>query len=230
MRTFPVRRVGAAGAVGFIILNIVAFAIAGSMPDYAASPTKIANYFVGHHKGMLVAVVLLGIGLVLLVAAIAQTADMIRSAGFPDAAMAFAVAGGALLTVIAIGTAILGAMTHMAKSGVPVETVRAFYQAAEFMLAVPSAWIGIFLALPLARLALGGLLPRWAGPFNGLLVLLLALGGISVKGSGVLGVSTGALPVLAHVAFLLLFVEIAVLLWRSAPAGPRLGQPVAAPV
>src|SRR2546425_6800645 len=112
MRTLPVRRVGAAGAIGFIVLNIVAVAIIGSEPDYAASPTKITQFFANHHQRLLIGVILFAVGLVLLIAAIAQCADMIRSAGFPDAATAFAVAGAALVAILGIGTAILGAMTH----------------------------------------------------------------------------------------------------------------------
>ena len=46
-----------------------------------------------------------------------------------------------------------------------------------------------------------------------------------MRGSGALAVATGVLPVLAHIAFFLFLVEIALLLWRSAAVGARLAQP-----
>ncbi|TML86099.1 MAG: hypothetical protein E6G08_12495 [Actinobacteria bacterium] len=225
MGGLQMRRVAAGGAVGFIILNIIASAIVGSQPNYGASPTKITDYFGDHHKALLVSVVLLCIGLVLLIGVIAQGADMLRTAGLPDAATAFAVGGGVVVAIFAIGLAISGSMTQMAKSGTDPGTIRAFYQAAQFMLSVPLAWAGVFLVIPLARAALIGAAPRWVAPLNGLLVVFLVLGGISVRGSGALAVATGVLPVLAHIAFFLFLVEIALLLWRSAAVGARLAQP-----
>ena len=225
MGGLQMRRVAAGGAVSFIILNIIASAIVGSVPNYGASPTKIAKYFSDHHQALLISVVLLCIGLILLIGVIAQGADMLRTAGLPDAATAFAVGGGVVVAIFAIGLAISGSMTQMAKSGTDPGTIRAFYQAAQFMLSVPLAWAGVFLVIPLARAALIGAAPRWVAPLNGLLVVFLVLGGISVRGSGALAVATGVLPVLAHIAFFLFLVEIALLLWRSAAVGARLAQP-----
>jgi hypothetical protein len=118
----------------------------------------------------------------------------------------------------------------MAKSGTDPGTLRAFYQAAHFMLSVPISWIALFLALPLTRVAIAGAFPRWVAPLNGLVAVLLVLGGISVRGSGALGVGTGVLPMLANLAFAVLLLEIAVLLWRSAPAGATFTRPAATPV
>jgi hypothetical protein len=227
MGTLPMRRVGAAGAVAFVVLNIVAFAIIGSEPDYGASATKIAAYFSEHHKALLVSGVLLGIGLALAIGAFAQCADMLRGFGFPDAAFAFGIAGAALISIGGVGVAILASMSQMAKSGVDPETVRAFYQAAQFMLSVPCAWIGLFLLIPLTRVAMTGALPRWVPPVNGVLAILLVLGGISVRGDGVLAVGSGLFAGLANLAFLLLLLEIAALLWRTAPAGSTLLRPAA---
>jgi len=224
----PMRRVGAAGAVAFIVLNIIAFGIIGSEPKYGASPTKIAKYFADNHKAILVAVVLLGLGLALLVGAIAQCADMLRSVGFPDAATAFAVAGGVLVAILGIATGILGSMSQMAKNGADPGTLRVFYMAAQFIVSVPAAWIGLLLVVPLARVSLSGALPRWVAQVNGLLAVLLVLGGIAVRGSGVLAVGTGAFATLANIAFVLLFLEVAALLWRTAPAGSTFVHPAAA--
>src|SRR5438132_13687171 len=164
MRGLQMRRVAAGGAIGVIVLNIIASAIVGSAPNYGASPTKIAKYFSDHHQALLISVVLLCIGLILLIGVIAQGADMLRTVGLPDAATAFAVAGGVVIAIFAIGLAISGSMTHMAKSGTDSDTIRAFYQAAQFMLSVPFAWAGVFLVVPLARAALIGAAPRWVAP------------------------------------------------------------------
>ena len=77
-------------------------------------------------------------------------------------------------------------MSQMAKNGADPGTLRVFYMAAQFIVSVPAAWIGLLLVVPLARVSLSGALPRWVAQVNGLLAVLLVLGGIAVRGSGVI--------------------------------------------
>jgi hypothetical protein len=230
MRAWPMRRVGAFSAVAFIVVNIVAFAIPGSPPKYAAAPSKITSYYQDNHKAILVSAVLIGIGLLLLVAVVAQLADMLRTAGFPDAGFAVGVAGAATIAILGAGISIYGATAQLAMSGTEPGTIRAFYRVAQFIFTVPLAWVALGLVVPVTRVALAGVLPRWVPALNGLIAVLLVLGGISVRGDGVLAVGTGVFSWLATLALIVYFLELALLLWRSAPAATTAVHPAATPV
>jgi hypothetical protein len=228
MGAWPMRRIGALGAFAFVVLNVVAFSIPGSMPDYGDDPATIASFFSDHHKSLLIAVVLIGIGLLLAVAAIGQLVDMLRTAGYADAAAAVGVSGAAVLGMLGVGIGIFGAMTQMARNGTDPGTLRAFYQAAQFVLSAPLAWVGLGLVIPVARVALAGALPRWVAGVNGIVAVAAVLGGISVRGDGVLAVGTGVFAWIAFIGFMVYFLEIAFLLWRSAPATATAARPAAA--
>jgi hypothetical protein len=212
------RRVGAFGAIAFVILNIVAFAIPGSPPDYDDSPAAIASWLTDNHKELLVAAVRYGVALFVVIAAIAQLADVLRTAGHPDAGLAVLIGGVLVLALLAAGVATLAAMSQMAMSGTDPKTLRAFYQATEFVFSVPVAWAGLGLVVPVLRVALQGTLWRRYALLNAAIAILLVLGGIAVDGNGVFQVGTGVFAGLAAAALAVYFVEVAVLLWRTAPA------------
>jgi H+/Cl- antiporter ClcA len=102
MTAWSTRRLGALAGVVFVVLAVIATLVAGSIPDFNASPAKITSYYQDHHSRTLLAFILSGAAAPLFGWLVASIAVALRDLG--QAAWAFvAFAGG--IVGIALGAA-----------------------------------------------------------------------------------------------------------------------------
>jgi hypothetical protein len=208
------RRAAALGAVIFVVLNVIGFAIAGKRPKFAASGSDVTAWFTHHHKSMMIAVVLVWVSVVVLVGVLAQLAELARERGRFDSGYAITIVTGAAAGTLAAGMGLNGVLVRMATGGTDAGIVRAFYQASQFLFTGLN-WITLALVIIMLRAARHGVFARWTMGLNAILGLGLVLGGLAVRNAGVLAAGTGAFALIGFIVTMVLFLEIGTMLWQA---------------
>jgi hypothetical protein len=211
------RRWGALAAVATVVLWVVGFNLAGKPPKFDASAQSIAEYFYSNHKSVLIASVLVAIGIVFYLFAMAQLVVVLRDAGQVSLGAMVAVCAAASAGLLAVGDAIYGTLGQAVQDPeASAGTAKIAYQLDQFA-GIPMYWIVTGIVFSVSAAILRGLFMRPALILNSVILILLVLGGLSVKGSGAFS-STGWFAEVAFVAALVFLLEVALLLWREKAA------------
>ena len=127
------------------------------------------------------------------------------------------------------GVGLYGGLAQLAASSdrATLAGVRPLYELDQFI-QTAFFWTALVIVVSLAVAGLRGVLPSWTTPVNAIIGVLFVLGGISVKASGAFAAGTGALVMIASLAFFVMIVEFGVLLWRPATATVPGGAPIIA--
>lgn len=214
MAGWTMRRTAALGAIVFVVLNVIAFSIAGSPPKFGASGDSITAWFSHHHRAMTIAVLLVWVAVVFLVGVIGQLAELARERGHHDTGYAMTIVTGAAAGMLAAGMGMYGVIVRMATDGTDSGVVRAFYDATAFLFTGLN-WVTLALAIIMLRAARNGVFARWTMALNLLVGIGLVLGGLGVRSHGALAAGTGAFALVGFIATMVLFVEIGTLLWQA---------------
>jgi hypothetical protein len=214
MAGWTMRRMGALGAFVFVVLNVIGFSIAGSMPKYAASGDSIVSWFSHHHKAMTISVLLVWVAVVFLVGVMGQLAELARERGHHDTGYALTIVTGAAAGMLAAGMGMYGVITRLATDGTDSGIVHAFYDAAAFLFTGLN-WITFALVIIMLRAARNGVFAAWTTWLNMLVGAGLVLGGLGVRSHGALAAGTGAFALIGFIATMVLFLEIGTLLWQA---------------
>jgi len=218
MGPWSARQLAALGAVVATVLFIVGFGLFGSPPKFAADPTKIIGYFHDHHKRVLVGVVLIEIGAALLIALLAQLALILRDAGSRAEAAVVGIGGAAATGALAVGVGLYGGLAQLATFGGGLTpspdqlSVSPLYRLTQFI-QVSWSWMMVVVVASVALAAWRGAHTQTVAAANGIIAVLLVLGGISVKGKGAFAAGTGALSLIAMIAFLAWVLHLAAIFW-----------------
>jgi len=213
MGPWSARQLAALGAVVATALFIVGFGLFGSPPKFGADPTKILIYFHGHHKRVLVGVVLIEIAAALVIALLAQLALILRDAGSRAEAAVVGIGGAAATGALAVGVGLYGGLTQLATFAAPDSlAVPPLYRLTQFI-QVSWSWMMVVVVASVALAAWRGAHTQTVAAANGIIAVLLVLGGISVKGRGAFAAGTGALSLIAMIAFLAWVLHLAAIFW-----------------
>ena len=213
MGPWSARQLAALGAVAATALLIVGYALLGSPPKFAADSAKIISYFHVHHQRVLVAVVLIEIAAALLIALFAQLAVILRDAGSRAEAAVVGIGGAAATGILAVGVALYGGLAQLATFGGPDRlSVSSLYRLTQFI-QVGWAWMMVAVVSAVALAVWRGAHTRAVAAANGVIAMLLVLGGLSVKGVGALAAGTGALSLVATLAFVAWVLHLAAIFW-----------------
>jgi hypothetical protein len=217
MGPWSARQLAALGAVAAAIILFVGFVVCGAPPKFDDNGLKIVGYFHGHHKRVLVSLVLIELGVAFLIALFAQLAVVLRDAGQRRYAAIVGIAGAASAGTLAVGYGLFGGLSQLAMFSQESAAVPPLYRLIQFV-QVGWFWTTLMLVGAVALAAWNGAFPRWAAAVNGIVALLLLLGGISVKGTGAFAAGTGAFATLGAIAFVVWVLHLAVLFWRGPQA------------
>jgi hypothetical protein len=208
------RRWGALAAVVTVVLWVIGFNLSGTPPKFDASAESIAEYFHSNHKSALIAIVLVAIGIVFYLFAMAQLVVVMRDAGQPSLGALAGLCAAASAGVLAIGDAIFGTLAQAVEDPEATPGVaKAAYQLDQ-LAGIPLNWIVIGIVFAVSAAILRGLFMRPALILNSVLLILLVLGGIAVKANGVFS-PTGWAASLAFIAAMVFLLEVGLLLWRE---------------
>jgi len=226
MRAWSDARLGAAAGVFFVVLTLIGDLVAGSPPSFDDPASKIAAFYLHHHRSVLVGVILTGIAAALFVWFLSSLALAVREAG--QAVLAVVVFGAGIAGVVLsiAADALTGALAQVARGGDP-RFVRGAYQVAGFFVA-KSYWLAALLTLA-AGLAAWRALPRWYAWTSFVALPLLGLGGVAVKETGFFQ-PLGAMALIAFLALLIWVLATSALLWRLTPTAADASAVVASPV
>jgi len=207
-------RHAALAGVLFVVLVVVATFSAGAPPGADESAGSISNYFIDHHKVLLVGAVLSSVAAPCLVWLFAGLAGALRRAG--EGSLAAVTFGVGIVTVaLAVASdAIWVTLVQLSWTG-EFEFVKSGYELSGFFIQ-KAFWFAAFTALA-ASLAARRVLPRWYEWTTVAAGALFALGGISVKPEGFFGVN-GGMALVAFVSLLLWVLATCLLLWREPKA------------
>ncbi len=206
------RRHAGAGAILGAILFVVGYLDAGSPPKIGATGPKVAAFFHDHHRAIQIGTILAGIGIALVLWAVAQLALMLRDAGRRTESATFSIASATALAMLALGVGLYGALAVVATTGNEA-AASPIYELVQYASA-QAAWPVLVMALTLFHAARSGALPSWATPVSGVLAVLIGLGALGVRSHGVFS-TTDLVGLLGVIGLIGLIVEIGALLWRS---------------
>jgi hypothetical protein len=220
--------VAAIGALLFVVLFVVGFAIQPTgAPDSGDTPLKIATY-AGNHRGVLLTGYFLfacsAMPFLLLLGALYR---LMRNAEGPGGwlsitALASGVLSGAVFTV---GTAMLATLAYRPLQA-PVGILRTLLDAAFILLNIGGIAGGVFIAAVSASALLTRFIGSWVGWLGApIAALQVVAGGALARGDGAFS-PQGLIPLIAAVAFAAWMLLLALSLVLSARAGAR---PAAAP-
>jgi len=224
MSAWSARQLAALGAVVATVLLVVGFLVPGEPPDLDADPVTIVGYFHSHHDRLLISLLVVEVGVVVLIAVFAQLAVVLRGGAQRTLASVVGVAGAVTAAGLGIGWALYGGLAQLANFSPERLIVAPLYRVLQY-LQVALFWFVLAVVLATAVAALRGVFPRWTAAVNGIVAVLLVLGGISVKGQGALQAGTGALTVVASIAFLFFILELAYLFWTATPTAAAAAEP-----
>jgi hypothetical protein len=206
------RQAAAAGILSMVLL-VVGYFMPGSPPKYTASGEKVTAFFTGHHRTILIGLILTGIAVPFYVWFVAHLAVALRDAGHSGLGLSVAIGGGLVSAAAAIGDAFTAAADQGANSGMVGATVRALYQTASFTysrLTFPAIAVAIAVAIAAAR----GALPAWLKWLGALQAVLLLLTGVSLKADGFFS-QTGGMAFIGYIAYFLGTALIAFGFWQA---------------
>ena len=230
MRTaWSERQVATVAALATVVLCIIGFLLPGSPPKFDAPGLKMVLFFQDNHKAVLIGTVLVEIGVALFLFVIAEIALAMGAIGQRTLAAVIGISGATTAGLLAAGAGLYGGLAQLATSSdrATLAGVRPLYELDQFI-QTAFFWTALVIVVSLAVAGLRGVLPSWTTPVNAIIGVLFVLGGISVKASGAFAAGTGALVMIASLAFFVMIVEFGVLLWRPAAATVPAGAPIIA--
>jgi hypothetical protein len=213
MSAWSNERKPAAGGILAMILFVVGYFIPGAPPKLGAPSRSVVSYFDGHHRTILIGLILTGIAIPLYVWFLANLTVRLREGGHASLGLSIGLAGGLVAAVLCVADAMTAATAQGEQVGIDGKALRGMYQVSTFTygrLCFPAIAVGIGVALVAARGGLSGWL-KWLGWLQALLALL---GGVSLKNSGFFS-PTGAMPLIAYIAFFVVTGLTAWSLWSS---------------
>jgi hypothetical protein len=209
------RRQAAVGAFAVVALWLIGFFLSGKPPRFGDPPEKVVDYYSSHHKQVLIAVILVGIGIAVFLLVISQLSLYLRGSGQRSLAPVVLVAGAAMMGLFAVGDALYGVIAQaVVVPGADPGLAKVLYMLDQFA-GIPMYWISLLLFGSVMLAANRGVFPGWALWFSGLLAILAILGGLSVKADGVFAAGTGLFATLGFGAALLFLLEVGILLWTA---------------
>jgi hypothetical protein len=209
------RRQAAVGAFAVVALWLIGFFLSGKPPRFGDPPEKVVDYYSSHHKQVLIAVILVGIGIAVFLLVISQLSLYLRGSGQRSLAPVVLVAGAAMMGLFAVGDALYGVIAQaVVVPGADPGLAKVLYMLDQFA-GIPMYWISLLLFGSVMPAANRGVFPGWALWFSGLLAILAILGGLSVKADGVFAAGTGLFATLGFGAALLFLLEVGILLWTA---------------
>ncbi len=202
----------AAGGILAMVLLIVGNFMYGTPPKFNANAAKVVSFYDGHHRTILVGMILTGLAIPFYVWFIAHLANMVG--GAQGRAIGY---GGLLVAACAAtGDALTAAGSHAAHLGDSPTAIRLLYQLSTLSYS-PLFWPGIAIAVVLAMYAAAGGLKSYVRWIAWIQVVVFFLGGISLKAAGFFSV-VGGMAVIAYVVYFVGTGLFAFAMWQSAVA------------
>ena len=217
MRTWNWDRIAASTGIGTVVLFIVGFLLVGDSPKLDDPAREIATYYSGERGSLVTAVILFGLGSVLLIWFVSALATTLREAGQARlAATAFggglAVAGVLFFLLVATAGAMLTAQEGGDESA--VQALNQLSWAAEVVITWP---VAVLVGATAAAAFRSLVFPQWHAWAGGIAALLFLLGGTTWAKDGIWA-PDGAYGIITFILFLVWLVVTSALLVRRAKA------------
>lgn len=202
----------AAGGVLAMVLLIVGNFMYGSPPRFDANAAKVVSFYDGHHRTILVGMILTGLAIPFYVWFIAHLANIVG--GAQGRVIGY---GGLLVAACAAtGDALTAAGSHAARLGDSPTAIRLLWQLSSLAYS-RLFWPGIAIAVVLAMYAAGGGLKMYVRWIAWIQIVVFVLGGIALKETGFFS-PDGGMAVIAYVVYFVGTGLFAFAMWQSAEA------------
>lgn len=210
-------RIAAGAGVGTVVLFIVGFVVGGDFPKVDDSAGEVAAHYADERGGVLTAVILFGLGAVLLIWFVSALATALRGAG--QARLAATAFGGGLLLAgtLFLNVVMIAGVTLTVQEGGDEGTVQGLNQVIWAVEVVISWPVAVLVGATAAATLHSRIFPSWHGWAGGIAALLFLLGGTTWAKDG-FWAPDGAYGTITFLLFLVWLTVTSALLVRRTPA------------